>query len=572
VADLKIIEQPLQFDAIATLAAALCDGTIDSQGFARLEQLLASDPAARRWYIDYMDLHDELSARHFGSVHGVAVPPGAAEEQAEQKAETKTDDSGAMNDRSPGTAPSARRSSFVIHHSSFSAGLLSSPLLSSPLLSYAIAVLMLAGGILGAWAWKVSDTQDAAARGQSSPLLAAQPLESGALPAGTAAAIVGRITAMVDCRWSDPRAAATDGAAVPLGRTYALASGILEIRYRSGPDVIVEGPALYEATSDRGGFLSRGRLTVRVEPRWDRNEDFTSLLQRGGSGFGVQGSESETAGFPASRPPSSVFVLRTPSANIEAPLGAEFGMEAEPREAVRAHVFYGHVTLKLAGVDNEAASGIRVGANQLARIGTIGHLPAVSVLPGGALPESFARRVFIHASPGPSAADQLDQLATGRWLKGIGAEWEGPLVAVGADENPPLPLREGHGVRATTSGPGLPAGVTYTYRTAFEVAGVLPGTAVVRVRFLAKGSASGFRFNGQSVSGPVFDDRKVRDAGYFIARRDRVRRLNTVEIDVTGRTPDSGDENLMLLGITVTGIRPPQQPASSAPVGSVGKT
>ena len=183
-----------------------------------------------------------------------------------------------------------------------------------------------------------------------------------------------------------------------------------------------------------------------------------------------------------------------------------------------------------------------------------GGLPAISVLSGGAMPESFARHVFVNALPRPST---VDQLATSRWLKGIGADVEGPLVAVGADENSPRPLGgEGQGVRAA------PAGVTYTYRTTFEVAGVLPKTAVVRVRFLAKGCASGFRFNGQSVAGPVFDDRKLRDAGYFIARRDRVRKLNTVEIDVTGGTPASGEEHIMLLGITITGIRPPQPAAA----------
>ena len=100
------------------------------------------------------------------------------------------------------------------------------------------------------------------------------------------------------------------------------------------------------------------------------------------------------------------------------------------------------------------------------------------------------------------------------------------------------------------------------------MADVLPKTAVVRVRFLAKGSVSGFRFNGQDVTGPAFDGHKVRDAGYFVARRDRVRSLNTVEIDVTGGTPAPDGENVMLLGITITGIHLPQ-PAS--PTGAFGR-
>ena len=240
-------------------------------------------------------------------------------------------------------------------------------------------------------------------------------------------------------------------------------------------------------------------------------------------------------------------------------------------------MFQGRVALRLTGVEDEAATEIPVGAGQLARIGRAGGLPAVSVLRGGAMPACFARRVFLNASPKPPA---VDQFATGRWLKGIGAEVDGPLVAVGADESgvrgqensreltapgaPTSPHRP-EGEAKGGGGGRSPAGVTYTYRTSFAVANVLPKTAVVRVRFLAKGCVSGFRFNGQSISAPVFDDRKLRDAGCFVARRDRVRSLNTVEIDVTGGTPAPDGENVMLLGITITGIHPPQ---SAAPMGA----
>ena len=71
---MNMTEQPLQLDAISPLVAALCDGTIGAQDFARLEQLLADDAAARRWYIDYMDLHDELFSNHCGGVQGRAAP------------------------------------------------------------------------------------------------------------------------------------------------------------------------------------------------------------------------------------------------------------------------------------------------------------------------------------------------------------------------------------------------------------------------------------------------------------------------------------------------------------------
>ena len=55
---------------------------------------------------------------------------------------------------------------------------------------------------------------------------------------------VGRITGMVDCQWADRvrlrpvRRSRT----VPLGRKYALASGLMEITYDTGAKVILQGP------------------------------------------------------------------------------------------------------------------------------------------------------------------------------------------------------------------------------------------------------------------------------------------------------------------------------------------
>ena len=78
---------------------------------------------------------------------------------------------------------------------------------------------------------------------------------------------VGRITGVVECRWADSENAAFDGDSVSLGRKLALASGFLEITYDTGAKVILHGPCRYEAESSRGGFLSLGRLTARVEAK-----------------------------------------------------------------------------------------------------------------------------------------------------------------------------------------------------------------------------------------------------------------------------------------------------------------
>ena len=76
---------------------------------------------------------------------------------------------------------------------------------------------------------------------------------------------VGRITGMIDCRWVDPDSAAVGYAAVPFGRRYALASGLMEITYDTGARVILQGPVTYEIDSRHGGYLSAGKLTARLE-------------------------------------------------------------------------------------------------------------------------------------------------------------------------------------------------------------------------------------------------------------------------------------------------------------------
>ena len=59
-------EPQLRLDELSPLLAALCEGTIDADGIAHLEALLAADPAAHRWYLGYLDLHVDLSWDHLG--------------------------------------------------------------------------------------------------------------------------------------------------------------------------------------------------------------------------------------------------------------------------------------------------------------------------------------------------------------------------------------------------------------------------------------------------------------------------------------------------------------------------
>ena len=134
------------------------------------------------------------------------------------------------------------------------------------LFSYAAATVITGMAILGAWVYTVSHDYQIAALHNSR--------EPSARPARRGHPAEGRVRrpdhghGRLPLGRSDP---SPRGAAVPLGGKYALSSGLVEIAYQTGAKVILQGPCTYEVDSARGGFLSLGKLTARVEKSEIRN-------------------------------------------------------------------------------------------------------------------------------------------------------------------------------------------------------------------------------------------------------------------------------------------------------------
>jgi hypothetical protein len=155
---------------------------------------------------------------------------------------------------------------------------------------------------------------------------------------------VGRITGMVGCQWTDPNTAVPGPVAVPLGHEYALASGLMEITYDTGARVILQGPCTYQVESDAGGFLSVGKLTVRVE----KGEEVRSTeyeVRRGRKSNRAENQKSEIRNH-------NLFAIRTPTATVT-DLGTEFGVEVDQRGATTSHVFRGSVELQAVSADGK---------------------------------------------------------------------------------------------------------------------------------------------------------------------------------------------------------------------------
>ena len=185
-------------------------------------------------------------------------------------------------------------------------------------------------------------------------------------------ALVGRITRMVNCRWAGPTVGPPESDGVPLGSKFALASGFMEITYNTGAKVILEGPVAYEVESATGGFLSRGKLTARVDEKGagvrdqgpgskgertanltfsqTGREPTTSLAPRPLSGKSeIRNPKSEIADpSPLAPRPSPLFSVRTPTA-VVTDLGTEFGVEVGKAGITMSHVFRGVVRVQLVG-------------------------------------------------------------------------------------------------------------------------------------------------------------------------------------------------------------------------------
>ena len=243
---------------LCSLAEAVCNGTITAAQYARLNSLLSADEDMARFYATYLRMHG-LLLWHWRDAE---VSPAS----------------------SPALPIIVETSSFPAVPSSLFASVFSP---GGFVFSYSLAVLIVAIGLLIGWVCQVPLNQQIAVNEPHSPTKTSIP-EQGPV-------FVGRITGMVDCRWTDPPPAPVGFERVVLGRKYALASGLMEITYDTGARVILQGPCTYEVESPNGGYLSLGRLTARVEKR--------------GEGRG----ERETGKSPVSNPQSCVPLSPLPS-------------------------------------------------------------------------------------------------------------------------------------------------------------------------------------------------------------------------------------------------------------------
>ncbi|MEN6449786.1 MAG: FecR family protein, partial [Thermoguttaceae bacterium] len=296
-----MIEPRRPHDELNDLLWAIEDGSISAEGVARLDELVCKDPTLLRQYVEYArllaDLRFGLPARSArDALHqvfrglGTSVPSETSEAADEFGASVPTPEPSVPTLLADSADP------FATPHSS----------LRGWLLSYVAATVVVGAAIVAAWFYRMSPSPKA---DFNQPQIVHRDAPKPAK--------VGRISDMANCRLGRSANAAHDrNGPVARGQTFALDSGFLEIAYDSGATVLLQGPCAYEVDSDRGGFLSRGKLVARVAK---------SEVRR-----------------PQSPIPSPLFTIRTPTATVT-DLGTEFGVEVDAAGATRSSVFEGRV-------------------------------------------------------------------------------------------------------------------------------------------------------------------------------------------------------------------------------------
>ena len=524
------------FEQIHRLVTARILGEMTPEQLADLDALLIQSPTARQLYLQYV--YESLALpsllgvpddegpgvrgqRSGGGVRESGLAVGAAVELPHQLEAPSAEPliPPIIIDDSPPDRSQLLTGYFAVGSWAF---------------SYAAATLITGLIILTAWAWKVSLHDELAASQNSRGLTAPGTSSPGAVSSRLKEVeTVGRITGQADCRWADPDAAPPSStASVPFGRKYELSSGLMEITYETGAKVILEGPCCYEVDSLTGGFLSLGKLTVRVEK---------------GSGVRGQGSDH----YPLATSHYPLFSVRTPTA-VVTDLGTEFGVEVDKSGATKSHVFRGKVELRVAGIGREGREEvIPLGENESVRVerGKDRALSVVRVARGKPPSDAFARRM-------PRRVP-IELFNTGIGLKVGDPDLHWQLVArsddpkfkprpavVTACDPGYLPNYPEQSQWLSTAGdlPLLPEGVTYTFRTTFELSRILPDTAVLWGRALADDHIDAIRLNGRSL--------RVPEHGYgesftywheFKATSGFLEGTNSLEIDVFNGGHDWAD-------------------------------
>ncbi len=226
--------------------------------------------------------------------------------------------------------------------------------------------------------------------GVAEPMVAQGPAQ--ALPP-----VVAKVEASLDCDWGGVVNHATPD--LRQGQQIRFTSGLLEVCYRSGATVVLEGPARYTLADDNSGRLELGKLTAQVPAA-------------------AQG-----------------FVVATPTAEVT-DLGTSFGVVVDEGGPALVQVFQGMVLLAQRDASGAVAHSVYLEAGQAARVRPDDQQPQlVDVATAPRFARYVPRAEEQEAKLRPYAAADPDVVVLYH-LDGDGLDASGHGLNLTADESP----------------------------------------------------------------------------------------------------------------------------------------
>ncbi len=344
-------------ERLMELAGAVCNQTASASDTAELNAMIRNDPESCERYLQYCQMH-------------IALRMELRADLAAQSACRQTEETSFTGDSSSPPVSEAHVASYppfavlgnLIHGT---VGFFSQEVPFSLLIASVITCLgLLAGSMVYV----------------SRP----QPMARGARPSISTFAEsvperdrVGRITGMVDCRWTGSgvrgREAEKDNSTslVALGDKLVLASGLLEITYDTGAKVILQGPVAYEVDSRDGGYLSIGKLTAQLDNAKSKAANRTSSLS--------------TIHYP-------LFTIKTPTATVT-DLGTEFGVEVTREGSTNSYVFQGRIAVEANTSRSATPHKIELTAGESASVALSGEIVPTRKKPTAANTVKFVHTI-----------------------------------------------------------------------------------------------------------------------------------------------------------------------------------
>ncbi len=295
-----------QYERLFRLLDDWCDGSLGAEQIGQLDRLLHDDPAARWQYLCYMNVHGGLG------LGGIKVLSPVAELLPELHQDSDL----------PTGSPVL---GFLGNGARWTREYFSQP---GPLSILAATIFMVC--VVAILDILPAPTYTPIHIGRNNTT-SSTGSGTGLRPVDDKFKFVARITGLHNCRWSPEGLAPINFDFLQTGRELKLDSGLLQITYKTGAKVVLEGPVEFKVEKENACRLELGKLTAKV-------------------------SEQAVG-----------FTVETPTATI-CDLGTEFGVTAEQSGSTEVHIFIGEVEVQRPGRNGAVATVQRLKAGQAVRI------------------------------------------------------------------------------------------------------------------------------------------------------------------------------------------------------------